>query len=202
MCSITGVGIASTYPLSSRSRPWPISGSQISSRGTVSSTGKRIVAVVGEERALRLHVVARLVVHPADADDRAVLRRLPAAPGEHAKPSQRRGGHDDAEKRAFITPSFVVENDFDGARLRGLEERAGPVGVELRVGDFDREEELVVREALEALGEEDGWWCRGSLFRPSIPKTALSAEKRTVTSNMIGIIDGSVPGGLPPTMSG
>ena len=47
-----------------------------------------------------------------------------------------------------------------------------------------------------------GWWCRGSLLRPSIPNTAANAESRMVSSNMIGTIDGmdETDAGLPPMM--
>ena len=44
---------------------------------------------------------------------------------------------------------------------------------------------------------KSGWWCMGSRFRPSMPKTAPSAAKRTPNSNVIGIIAGQAKNGLP-----
>ena len=45
-----------------------------------------------------------------------------------------------------------------------------------------------------------GWWWRGSLLRPSIPNTVAKADRRIMSSNMIGTIDGmdETDAGLPP----
>ena len=42
----------------------------------------------------------------------------------------------------------------------------------------------------------------GSRFRPSMPKTAPSAAKRTATSNVIGMKAGQEKNGLPLITSG
>ena len=47
-----------------------------------------------------------------------------------------------------------------------------------------------------------GWWCRGRRFRWNMPKTAANDERSTVSSNMIGTIDGRLYPGLPPMMIG
>ena len=49
---------------------------------------------------------------------------------------------------------------------------------------------------------KSGWWCMGSRFRPSMPKTAPSAPKRTATSKVIGMKAGQVKNGLPLITSG
>jgi hypothetical protein len=79
-------------------------------------------------------------------------------------------------------------------RVSLFEQRPGLVDVELRVVGLDRDEESIVGGPAEALGREHRVVVRGSRFRPSIPSTAPNAERRTVSSNMMGTIDGSVPG--------
>src|SRR5215813_4369214 len=44
---------------------------------------------------------------------------------------------------------------------------------------------------------KSGWWCIGSRLRPSMPKTAPNAAKRTPSSNVIGINAGQEKYGLP-----
>src|SRR5262249_39299564 len=44
---------------------------------------------------------------------------------------------------------------------------------------------------------KSGWWCMGSRFRPSMPKTAPNAAKRTPSSNVIGMKAGHEKYGLP-----
>jgi hypothetical protein len=76
----------------------------------------------------------------------------------------------------------------------------------LHFGSVDSTEtkNLSLENSLKRSELKIGWWWRGSLFRPSMPNTAANADRSTVSSNMMGTIDGSdaTDAGLPPMMIG
>src|SRR5207245_575216 len=141
----------------------------------------------------RLRIVPLLVVHVSLDKDRCALAQLTATSRQCDERDERGHGeigrrrHRDRPSRSSI---WVARARVNSPRVRSTSNLGSVTSIERKNLSSDA--------ARKRSDSKTGWLCRGSRFKCNIPKTAPKAEERMVSSNKIGAIGGSAPGGLPP----